>query len=548
MNMNGQRSNLPFQSAPLPGFWLSKNLCSSLSPAIRFETYHLLGGRLVDPSVPGSVAIESPVLDNEGWAMVFEGLQKARRLDTRQFLARWQSALVNCQPQMAEKLVDFLPLLSTATGYSSEMILHGFLAGSLSQVDSLSGALDFWPRRSSAETWQPLPSESGYARFYPSANLTKFYRLLGPDKPLYRPAPPTKLALGFAAGNVPGTGFLIALLSGLANAAHPALPAPALIIRNSRHEPLFYPWLLDMIEAFDPELTAATAVLAWDYNDIGLQRRLMGSAGLMLAAAGDDTIAALEAVRKTAVPKLRFHRHGHKASFSAIGSDFALSAETSRQAALDSSLWDQNGCLSARVHFVEGDATTYAQNLVEAMRTLAVQLPRGSTPLRFTHRAFDTYHNLENSGKVKVFSQYEDEFAVILDERPWDAILLRRVTNTCQGRTAVVRPIKNLAEAPRYLCLLPPENLQTIGLACGEERILPFAEAAGRAGVTAVRKLGQAAFPQLASSWDGYLPLDAACLRPEGYWTGIETGPSPNPHPFSAERGKLLEAFFLKGD
>jgi len=311
-------------------------------------------------------------------------------------------------------------------------------------------------------------------------------------------------------------------LGGLANAAHPAMLAPALLVRNSRHEPLFFPWMLDLIEAYDPELTGATAVLAWDYDDATLQRRLMSNAGLMLAAAGDDTIAALEAIRQVAAPRLRFHRHGHKASFSVISRLFADQEDTARQAALDSSLWDQNGCLSARVHFVEGDAVAYAYSLVKAMRRLAAELPRGATPLRFTHRAFDTFHNLENSGKVKVFSTYEDEFAVILDERPWDAILFKRVTNTCQGRVAVIRPVKSLSELPPLLGLLPPENLQTIGLACEEGQILPFAEAAGKVGVTAIRKLGQAAFPLLASSWDGYLPLDSAYIRPEGHWIGVE--------------------------
>jgi hypothetical protein len=328
--------------------------------------------------------------------------------------------------------------------------------------------------------------------------------------------------LCLAAGNVPGTAFLVALLGGLANAAYAEAPAPALLVRNSRHEPLFAPWLFSMIEGADPELVAATAILAWDYDDLNLQARLIAGSEFVIAAAGDDTMLAIDQVIRKANPAARFHKHGHKVSFSAIGREYAGVEETAALGALDSSLWDQNGCLSARVHFVEGEAAAYAANLAKAMGDLSREIPRGATPRRFVHRAFDTFFSLEKTGKVKVFSGYDDPFAVILETRPWDADAFRRVTNACVGRVAVVRPVQDLSEIGGYLRRLPPENLQTVGLACEAGRLLPLAELAGSAGVTAVRSLGRAAFPQLAYSWDGYLPLDTAFLRPEGHWTGLE--------------------------
>ncbi len=508
--------------APLAGFWLPQHLRRPLLEYGDYETFWLKGGVFTETEAAGGVAVRWPWLDNQRWTVLLEGLLKSRSLNTIQFLERWQRALEACQTELAEKLVEFMPALSTATGYSAEMILSGFLSGSLSQVNSIAAALEFHPTRAAFENWQQLPGLPGRVRFYPASRLDRLAGKISPVSPIYHAAPPVDLALGFAAGNVPGTGFLIALLAGLANAAHPGATAPALLVRNSRHEPLFFPWLLDKIEAIDPELTAATALLPWDYEDTALQRRLIESAGLMLAAAGDDTIRSLDDIRRQTAPDIRFHHHGHKASFSAIGSERASSMEAARAGAIDSSLWDQNGCLSARVHFVEGDAQAYALNLTEAMQETAIRLPRGATPLRFTHRAFDTFKNLENTGKVKVFSNYEDDFAVVLDERPWETIAIRRVTNICQGRTAIVRPLASLDELAGFLRLLPPENLQTLGLACDSERVLPLAEAAGAAGITAVRSLGRAAFPQLAYSWDGYLPLDAAYLRPAGHWTGIE--------------------------
>jgi hypothetical protein len=331
--------------------------------------------------------------------------------------------------------------------------------------------------------------------------------------------------LGYAAGNVPGTALLIALLGGLANhAAAEAVAAPAVVVRNSRHEPLFAPWLLSAVEAIDHELVAGLAALIWDYDETAIQREVLARAGLMMAAAGDDTIAALDSQRAKFAPNLRFHRHGHKVSFAVIG-DGGLGigdSQVARLAAVDSSLWDQNGCLSARVHFVAGDADGYAQALAEQMRVLASAMPRGTTPRRFVHRAFDTFKALEGLGDVRLFSGYDDDFAVILDWRPWDAERVARAANACMGRVIIVRPVRDVLDAAGYLRWLPPANLQSVSVAMDERRVLEFADAAGACGVTAIRSLGRAAFPQLAYSWDGLLPLDVAHLRPAGHFTTVE--------------------------
>ena len=44
----------------------------------------------------------------------------------------------------------------------------------------------------------------------------------------------------------------------------------------------------------------------------------------------------------------------------------------------------------------------------------------------------------------------------------------------------------------------------------------------GACGVTAIRTIGRGAFPQLAYSWDGFLPLDLVRQRPSGHFTTIE--------------------------
>ncbi|MBE9507853.1 MAG: hypothetical protein IMY86_07360, partial [Chloroflexi bacterium] len=226
----------------------------------------------------------------------------------------------------------------------------------------------------------------------------------------------------------------------------------------------------------------------------------------------------------------RFHRHGHKVSFAVIGRTALRDDPTlpARLAALDSTFWDQYGCLSARVHFVErgGQHTPadYAAALSETMRRLTLRLPRGIAPARFLHRAYDVYKLLEPEGNVRVLTGYDDDCLVVLDERDWNVDQWRETVNRCTGRVIVVRPVEHLGEIPaRYLCRLPPANLQSVSIAVAAERVLELAEVAGACGITALRGLGRAAFPQLAYSWDGLLPLDLGNSRPPGRFTTLET-------------------------
>ncbi len=213
-------------------------------------------------------------------------------------------------------------------------------------------------------------------------------------------------------------------------------------------------------------------------------------------------------------------------------------------AGLDSIFWDQNGCLSSRIHFVEkgetGDLSVqeYAEHLAGQLRRLSLLLPRGAWPRRLLHDTFDRYkalEGMERTGRgLRVLSRYDDEFVVVLDERPpgqprFDSRIFGGLVNDCQGRVVMVRPLDDLLELPRlYLSLLPARSLQSLSVAVGRpgeeltDRFLDFATACGARGVTAIRVVGRGAFPQLAYSWDGYLPLDLMCRRPPGHFTTIE--------------------------
>jgi hypothetical protein len=369
------------------------------------------------------------------------------------------------------------------------------------------------------------------------------------EGPLYGSQHTPELMLGYGAGNVPGTALLIALLSLAAGLAGSA--PPVLIAKNSRREPIFSPLVLQALEQADPDLVSTIAVLVWDYGDAGVQEWLLEQADLALVAASDETIAQVKAQVVQSAARTgrgpRFHAHGHKVSFSAIGqemfapqpgeaaADLPWLSRVALLAALDSVFWDQYGCLSSRVHFVETCAGNpqalqdYAVRLETAMRQLQGFLPRGAWPRQHLHDRFDRYRMLEAAGQVQVFSRYDDEFLVVSDSRPLSAQAFQGQVNDCQGRVVIVRPVTDLMEIPqRYLPMIPAANLQSLSVAVGKpgqglsERFLQFAAACAGRGVTAIRTVGRGAFPQLAYSWDGLLPLDLVRSRPAGRFATIE--------------------------
>jgi hypothetical protein len=352
------------------------------------------------------------------------------------------------------------------------------------------------------------------------------------------------------------------------------VPPPVVLVRNSRREPILAPLVLSAIEEIDPELVSMVAVTVWDHDDGRLQTRLLGEGDLILAAAGDDVITRLSDQIDPLPGEHRFQPHGHKVSFSVIGREaLELTSESvsgwasepafepaalgwsqlggtemidvvALLAGLDSVFWDQNGCLSSRVHFVEqgGPAddlpAEYARRLTVRLRQIAEVIPRGAWPVRRLHDPFDRYKALEGSSRwgtgLQVISEYEDPFVVILDERTGaesrpDPSAFAALVNECQTRVVVVRPVEDMMEVPwRYLKMLPRQSLQSLSVAVGRpgegltKSFLDFAAACGARGVTAIRIVGRGAFPQLAHSWDGFLPLDLVGRRPPGYFTTIE--------------------------
>ena len=571
----------------IEGFWLPNAVRGPvLSADTRWESLSFVDGRECgrecEAGAPGAVTARWPQLSTEAWTRMLDHLTAARRTAPRgpEFWDRLQAALLSAAKRLSDPgdplhvtAVDAIPRY---TGYSPAMIASTLGAPEMWDMRQMERALALAPTKAAAVRWEPLLGLPGRLRFFPGGarpDVREWWSRGGPfarlpgrlpiysRRSLFGDAEAPGFVTGFGAGNVPGTALIMALLALSTTLAGDA--PPVVVVRNSRREPIFGPLVLTALEKADADLVGTMAILTWDYDDAELQDRLLSRSDLVIAAAGDDTIGRIagrisagRASSDQARP--RFHPHGHKVSFSAIGremlvqgrraapslADGQLLAAVALLAGLDSIFWDQNGCLSSRIHFVErgepGDFSvqTYAERLTEQLRRLSHVLPRGAWPLRRLHDSFDRYKALEGTERVgsglRVLSDYDDEFVVVLDERPpdeprFDPRIFSALVNDCQGRVVMVRPLDDLMELPRrYLSLLPATSLQSLSVAVGKPgegsttRLLDFATACGARGVTAIRVVGRGAFPQLAYSWDGLLPLDLLRRRPPGHFTTIE--------------------------
>jgi len=573
-------------SSPIDGFWLPKDVRKKLlTPQSEYITCSFANGRPCEPDADGAITARWPRLPEGQWKFLLAELEKNRQLapSGQEFWNRLINALRQAGKRFSDPSdalrIQALASLPGYTGYSEPMIRLTVGSLGMFSLEKFPLAYSLSPTTRAKRSWQKMPGFPGRLRFYPSRRRRARYPRRLPrmrtvptftQRALFRKLLSPEVIVGYGAGNIPGTALMIAFLSQSITLAGGRVPVT--VIKNSRSEPIFSPLVLNILEEVDPELFSTVAVLVWDYEDAYVQNFLTNHADLVIAAASDETIAEIQAQidhtqdeqnRDSSHP-IRFHPHGHKVSFSAISRQ-TLKKECIDQksgqsffdivtllAALDSTLWDQHGCLSSRIHFVEAGSDghytplEYAKRLEEQLRLISDFIPRGAWPLQQLHDRFDRYKNLEMTGKVQVISQYGDEFLVILENRRLTPSAFRSQVNDCQGRVIIVQPVSDLREIPnRYLRMLPAENLQSLSVAVGKpgegltDSLLHLAEMCGACGVTAIRTIGRAAFPQLAYSWDGYLPLDLVRQRPRGHFTTIE---------FDYPYDQILETYQLLQD
>jgi hypothetical protein len=300
-----------------------------------------------------------------------------------------------------------------------------------------------------------------------------------------------RLAVHVFSGNVPGLPVWSLVCGVLVKAAN--------LGKAASGEPLMPALFAASLAEVDPELARCLAVAYWPGGSAELEALAFARADAAIAYGSDEALAAL---RRRVPGTTRFVAYGHRLSFGVIGRE-VLTREGVRaladRAAADVAAFDQQGCVSPHLVYVEEGGPVsprdFAAAMAAALGELERSLPRGRIPLGAS-AAIQNLRDMAEMGGAEVWaSPGGTAWTVIYQEDP-------AFSPSCLNRTVRVKPLADLAHLPVLLTPLAP-RLQTAGVAVGEGRLPTLAAALGRLGISRLCPVGQMAYPAFAWHHDG---------------------------------------------
>jgi Acyl-CoA reductase (LuxC) len=297
------------------------------------------------------------------------------------------------------------------------------------------------------------------------------------------------LILHVLPGNLPG---LAAIPTALSLAV-----GSAALLKAGRGDRVFPSLFAASIAERDPELGACGAAVYWPGGDRDREDMALAAADLVVASGDDATIADL--ARRV---RGRFIGHGHRISFAFVAREVAddpsAALHAAERLAEDVAIWDQRGCLSPQLCFVEGSvdaALRFGSLAAEALRPLALSLapahPTAADRLALRRFREDAEWRRFGGERAAVFASERDEYGTVVIEpkasfRP-----------TPLNRSLRVQPV---ADADALASVLAPARaaLESAGIAAAPGRWTVLAERMMACGVHRVSELGDMQRPPLA--------------------------------------------------
>lgn len=305
------------------------------------------------------------------------------------------------------------------------------------------------------------------------------------------------------AGNVPALS-LWSLVCGL------LVKAPA-IGKLASAEPLFAGWFARLLGEVHPPLADCLAVVWWDgaggEEGAGAQgaAALYAQADTVLAYGGNRT---LDALRRRLPVTTRFVPHGHRLGFGLIAAaalDALRAPALARLAAWDVMRYDQQGCYSPHVFYVERGAPVAPRAFADHLAAELANLQR-----RFARRALA----LEEGAAVAKWQQgvewgAGESLLIGPVDAPWSVAYgdsLQALAPTALYRTIAVVGVDSLEEVLPVVAA-QREYLQTAGVAAAPEALYRLAGLLGAAGVTRICAIGAMSTPEAGWHNDGRFNL-----------------------------------------
>ena len=305
-----------------------------------------------------------------------------------------------------------------------------------------------------------------------------------------------------AAGNLPCPA-LMSLIHGL-------LLRSAQFLKCARGTALLPRLFAHSLYDAEPKLGACLEIVEWPGGTVPVEEALFAEADCVTATGTDETLAA---IRQRLPQHVRFLGHGHRISFGYLTRDSLTHAQArllAQQAARDVAAWDQQGCLSPHLFYVEKDgpvsAERFAELLAKELENHEQLAPRGpldvfSAASIATRRAFY---------EVRAAHSPETRQWCSADSTAWTVVYEAdaRFQISCLNRFVFVKEINDLDEALRAAETVR-SHISTVGLAVSASEAKQIARKLAQWGATRICPLGQMQNPPLTWRQDGCSPLNA---------------------------------------
>ena len=295
-------------------------------------------------------------------------------------------------------------------------------------------------------------------------------------------------------GNVLGVS-IISLICGL-------LVKSANLLRVSPEEIRLTTLFAESLQEISPEIALSIAVLLWDKKEEAMTQTVFQKADFVIAYGSDESIAAMQSLIPANTPRIL---HGHKLSFGIIARE-AVSEDLATKVAMDIALYDQQGCLSPHLYYVESGgentALDFAKHLAEALQQLSLKLPKGLCDDAVAGKTQQLRGTLPLKGGTVFKSVDGTDWTVLFEPSP-------EFTSAPLGRCIWIKSVDDLSKIPS-LMISVKNRIQAIGIAIPKTRADGIVEAVSKIGGCRICPIGEMQRPPLNWSHDGQkrlLPL-----------------------------------------
>lgn len=258
----------------------------------------------------------------------------------------------------------------------------------------------------------------------------------------------------------------------------------------------------------DPKLGACLELAGWRGGSVQLEEALFQEAGCISASGSDETLAEL---RRRVPSKARFLGYGSRVSFGYVAADVLSGLHTRKvveRAAQDVAAWNQLGCLSPHVIYVQAGtavgAEKFAELLAEALAERETSQPRGEVPVE-TAALISSRRSIY---ELRAAHSPDTRLWASKDSTAWTVVYEAdpQFQFSCLNRFIYIKEVKDLTHALQAADAVRCKT-STVGLAAAEHKIQELASELARWGATRVCPLGRMQNPPPSWRHDGRLSL-----------------------------------------